>query len=209
GNVLAAVHPVLADGAAGVGSEVLEARGVGCRGRDDRRVLHRTGILERALDGGDRGTLLADGNVDAAHLLVDVARVPVGLLVDDRVDRDRGLTGLTVADDELALATADGDHRVNRLDAGLHGLVNTLALHDARSLKLECATSLGLDGAETVDGVAERVDDATEVSVTNGNREHLARAGDLHARLDAGELTEHDDTDLTLVEVQGKAQGAV
>jgi hypothetical protein len=46
------------------------------RGRDDRRVLHRAGILERTLDGGDRRALLADRD-DAAHLLVDVARLPV------------------------------------------------------------------------------------------------------------------------------------
>src|SRR5690606_39558032 len=52
-------------------------------------------------DLSNRGTLLADGDVDAANLLVGVARLPVGLLVDDRVDRDGCLTGLAVTDDEL------------------------------------------------------------------------------------------------------------
>ena len=47
-DVLAVVHPVLADGRAGVGGEVLEAGRVGRRGRDDGRVLHRAGVLERA-----------------------------------------------------------------------------------------------------------------------------------------------------------------
>ncbi len=208
-DVLALVHPVLADGRAGVGGEVLEAGGVGCRGRDNRRVLHRTGILERALDGGDCGALLADGDVDAAHLLGDVARLPVGLLVDDRVDRDGGLAGLAVADDQLTLAAADGDHGVDGLDAGLHRLVHTLALHDARRLQLERATTGGRDLAETVDRVAERVDDAAEVAVADGDREHLAGAGDLLAGLDAREVAEHDDTDLVLVEVQRQALDAV
>ena len=46
-DVLALVHPVLADGRAGVRREVLEAGRVGRRGRDDGRVLHRAGLLER------------------------------------------------------------------------------------------------------------------------------------------------------------------
>jgi hypothetical protein len=37
--------------------------------------------------------------------------------------RRRGLAGLAVADDQLALAAADRDHRVDRLDAGLQRLV--------------------------------------------------------------------------------------
>ena len=47
-HVLAVVHPVLADRRAGVGREVLEAGRVGGRARDDGRVLHRAGLLERA-----------------------------------------------------------------------------------------------------------------------------------------------------------------
>ncbi|MBG9885595.1 hypothetical protein ABE10_03120, partial [Bacillus toyonensis] len=74
-DVLAAVHPVLADRRARVRSEVLEAGRVRGRSRDDRRVLHRAGLFERALHRGDRGALLADRDVDATDLLVDVARL--------------------------------------------------------------------------------------------------------------------------------------
>ena len=55
--------------------------------------------------------LLADGNVDADNILA--------LLVDDSVERDRGLTGLAVADDKLTLAAADRNKRVDSLQAGL------------------------------------------------------------------------------------------
>ena len=34
-------------------------------------------------------------------------------LVDDRIDGNGSLAGLTVADDQLALATTDGNHGVN------------------------------------------------------------------------------------------------
>ncbi|OEI69570.1 acetylglutamate semialdehyde dehydrogenase [Curtobacterium sp. ER1/6] len=208
-DVLAAVHPVLADGRTGVGGEVLEAGRVGGGSGDDGGVLHRTGVLERTLDGGDRGALLADGDVDAADLLVLVARLPVGLLVDDRVDRDGRLAGLAVADDQLTLTAADGDHRVDGLDAGLQRLVDRLAGHDARGLELEGTTALGLDLAETVDRVAERVDHATEEAVADGGGEDLAGAGDLLALLDAAELAEHDGADLVLVEVLRETEGPV
>ena len=62
-------------------------------------------------------------------------------LVEDRVDGDRRLAGAAVADDQLALAAADRDHRVDRLDAGLERLLHRLALDDARRLELERAAS--------------------------------------------------------------------
>ena len=208
-DVLAVVHPVLADGRAGVGREVLEARRVRGRRRHDRGVLQRAGLLEGTAHGGDGRALLADGDVDAADLLVLVAGLPVLLLVDDRVDRDRGLAGRAVADDQLALAAADRGHRVDRLDAGRERLVHRLARHHARRLELQRAATLGLDVTEAVDRGAERVDHAAEELVADGDRQDLAGAAYGLALLDAGEVTEDDDTDLAGVEVQGNAQGAV
>src|SRR5690606_18089756 len=159
--------------------------------------------------GGDRRALLTDGDVDAADLLLRVARLPVGLLVQDRIDADRGLAGLTVPDDQLALAAADRGHRVDRLEAGLQRLLDGLALHDAGRLQLEGAAAHGLDLAEAVDRVADRVHDAAEVAVTDRHGEHLAGAADLLALLDAGELAEDDDADLAQLEVEREAEGAV
>ena len=76
---------------------------------------------------------------DGRHALADrdVHRDDAGVLVvDDRVDRDRRLAGLAVADDQLSLAAADRDHRVDRLQAGLHRFVDGLALDDAGGLEL-------------------------------------------------------------------------
>src|SRR3954453_560090 len=208
-DVLAGVHPVLAERGAGVRGQVLEAGGVVRRSRDDRRVLHGAVLLQRRPDAGDRRALLADGEVDAAHLQLGVARRPVGLLVDDRVDRDRRLAGLPVADDELALATTDRRHRVDRLDARHQRLLDALPLHDGRRLELQRPPGLGLDVAEAVDRIAQRVDHAAEEAVADGHREDLAGAPDLLALLDAAELAEDDDADLTDVQVQRQAKGAV
>ena len=102
-------------------------------GGDDDRVLHRAGLAQLVDDRGHRRLLLADGDVDADDVLA--------LLVDDRVDRDGGLAGLAVADDQLALAAADRDHRVDGLDAGLQRLVHRLAGDDAGRLDLDLAAS--------------------------------------------------------------------
>ena len=208
-NVLTFVHPVLANGRAGVRGKVLEAGGVGCRSGHDRGVFHGACVLKGTLHRSDGGTLLADGDVDATHLLVDIARFPVGLLVDDGVDGQSGFTGLAVTNDQLALATADGDHGVNCLDTGLHGLVHRLTLHDAGCLQLKGTTADSCNLAETIDGRTKRVNDTAEVAVTDGDRENFTRAGDLHTLNDASEFAEHDNTDLVFVEVLGQAQSAV
>src|SRR5215470_14182337 len=137
-HVLALVHPMLADRRPGVRGNVLVARRVRCGRGHDRRIGHRACILQRLADRRDRGTLLPDSDIDAAHLACGVARFPVRPLVDDRVDGDRRLARLPVADDQLALAAADRRHCVDCLDAGLQWLLHGLALHDARRLQLKC-----------------------------------------------------------------------
>src|SRR5699024_12444241 len=130
---------------------------------------------ERLLDASDGRALLADRDVDAAQLLGLVARLPVGFLVEDRVDAQRRLAGLAVTDGELALPASDRRHGVDGLDAGLHGLLSRVALQHGGGLQLERAGGRGLDLPETVDRLAERVDRAAEEPVTDGDGEDLAR----------------------------------
>ena len=89
----------------------------------------RAGILELLHHGGHGRALLADGDVDADD--------PGALLIDDGVDRDGGLAGASVADDQLALASADRDHGVDRLDAGLQRLLHRLPDDDTRRHHLD------------------------------------------------------------------------
>jgi hypothetical protein len=90
---------------------------------DHDRVRHRVVLLERADHLRDRRLLLADGVVDADDVL--------SALVDDGVHGDRGLAGLPVADDQLALAAADRHHAVDRLETRLQRLLHRLAVDDA------------------------------------------------------------------------------
>src|SRR5204863_9448253 len=135
-------------------------------------------------------------------LLLRVAGRPGFTLVEDRVDRDGRLAGLAVADDQLTLAAPDRRHRVDGLDAGLQRLLDALTLNYRRRLQFQRAADVGLDVALAVDRLAQRVHHATEESVADGHRQHLAGALDLLALLDLLELAEDDRADAVLVEVQ-------
>ena len=177
---------------------------------NDGGVLQRPGRFEGAAHFCDGGSLLTDGHVDAADLLFRVAGFPVGLLVDDRVDRDRGLAGLAVADDQLTLSSPDRGHRVDGLDSGLQGLTNLLSVHDASGLELESPPALDvLDRTEPVDGITHCIDDTSKVAVADGNGEHLTRAAHGGAFVDALGVAQDDHTDLPFVEIEGDAHGAV
>ena len=160
-DVLAVVHPLLADGRTGVRRKPLEPGGIGRGRRHDGGVLHRAALFESALDAGDRRALLADRDVDAADLLLGIAGLPVLPLVEDRVDADRGLAGLAVADDQLTLPAADRGLRVDGLDAGLQRLFDTLTLHHRRCLQLQRAALVGLrcrPGRRSADPAGSRRD---------------------------------------------------
>jgi hypothetical protein len=200
-RVLSAIQEVLAHRAAGVGRQVLDRRRlVGPRGDDDR-VLQRARFVERLGERHDRRHALADGDVHRHH-----AGVPV---VDDRVDRDRGLARLAVADDELALPTADRDHRIDRLQAGLHRFLDRLALDDAGRLELG-GTCLGCpDLALSVQRAAQRVDDAAEQLLANRDVQQLTRTAHGVALRDPFPLAEQHGADVVGLEVQGQPGDAV
>jgi hypothetical protein len=87
--------------------------------------------------------------------------------------------------------------------------VHRLARHHAGGLQLEGAALLGLDVAEAVDRVAQRVDDAPHEAVAYGDGQDLSGTPDGLTLLDLVEVTEDHDADLAGVEVQGDAQRAV
>src|SRR5262249_47286002 len=152
----------------------------GRRSGHDDRVLHRARLLEGRGDARDRGRVLPDRDVDADEVLA--------LLVDDRVEQHGRLAREAVADDQLALAAADGDHRVDRLDARLHRAVDALAGDDARGDALEGQGLGGLDRALAVDGLAERVDHAADELVAHRYLQEAAGRADLVALVQVTEL---------------------
>ena len=200
-RVAAAVAEVLTDGAGRVRADVEERRRVRGASRNDDGVAHRVGFLKGAHDLCDGRLLLTDRVVDA-----DDAGV---LLVEDRVDRHRGLAGLAVADDQLALASADRHHRVDGLEAGLERFLHALTVDDAWRQSLDGRELLGVDRALAVDRLAERVDHTAEHLFTDGHRDDATRALDRVAFLDVREVAEEHRADAFLFEVQCDTEHAV
>ena len=86
---------------------------------DNPPVLHGVSLGQPLDNLGDSGPLLADGDVNAIQLLLFVSGIVEPLLVDDGVDGNGSFAGLTITDDQLTLATADGHKRVHGFDTSL------------------------------------------------------------------------------------------
>ena len=196
--VLAVVHEELADSGTGHRRDVLHRGGVGSGGRNDDGIVERTVLSEGLADVGNRGGLLADGDIDADHALA--------ALVEDSVDSDGGLTGLTVADDKLALAAADRHHGVDSQQTGLNRLAHRGTVDDAGGLELDGTTVRGDNVTQTVDGLAERIDDAAEHGTAHGDIHNAASGAALVAFLDGVDGTKQNGADLVTVKVLGKAE---
>ena len=68
-------------------------------------------VFEDLDDVGDGGSLLSDGDVDAVELLVLGSRgvIEGSLLVNDGINGNSSLSSLSVTNDELSLASSNGD----------------------------------------------------------------------------------------------------
>ena len=189
------VHEVLGEGAAGVRRDVLQRGGLGRGGDHHDGVVHRAGLLEPLHHRRHGRALLPDGDVDA-----DDAGA---LLIEDRIHRDGGLAGAPVADDQLALAAADRDHRVDRLDPGLQRLLHRLPHDDARAPPSRpCRVVLLWIGAPAVHRAAERVHHPAQHRRPDRHLEQAAGAADLVAFLEL-EVVAHDGgADVVLFQVE-------
>lgn len=95
------------------GSDVLQRSGLRGSGSNHNRVLHGVVFLESLDELGNGGSLLTNSNVDAIELLGLIVAVVPSLLVEYGVESDGSLTSLTITNDQLTLATANGHHGVD------------------------------------------------------------------------------------------------
>jgi len=176
-------------------------RVAGGRRADDDAVGHRPAVLQRLDHLRHRGALLADGHIDADD--------PGVLLVEDGVDGDGGLAGLTVADDQLALPSADRDHRVDRLDAGLQRLLHRLAVDDTRCDALQRTGPCGRDRTLAVQRLAQRADHPPDQRLADRHLDDAPGPLDGVPLHDLEELAEQHGADRFLLEVQRHAVDVV
>ena len=176
-------------------------RGFSGAGRDDDGVVHGAGVGEGLHDLRNRRALLPDAAVDADNV--------AALLIDDGVENDGGFAGLAVADDQLALAAANGDHGIDGLDAGLERLAHGLAVEHAGRDAFEGIALLRNYGTFTVERLAERVDHPADQGLTHGNRHNGVGALDDVAFFEFERLAKKHHTDFFFFEVQRDAENIV
>ena len=180
-SVTAGVAEILANGRSGKGGVVLQSRRIRSRRSHHHGVVHGPVLPQGLHDGSHGRSFLADGHVNAEHRISGL----VGLaLVDDGVDGNGGLTRLAVSDDELTLTTADGNHGIDGLEARLQRFAHRLAEDDARSLALQRHVHLvPVDGAQAVQRIAQRVNDAPRQLIVDPDGRDAARAAHHHTFL--------------------------
>jgi hypothetical protein len=143
-------------------SKVLKGSGLGSSGGDDNGVLHSIVLLKSLDELGDGRSLLTDGDVHAVKLLLLVRAAVPSLLIEHGIQSDSGLSGLTITNDKLTLASANGNHGVDGLETSLDGLTDGLTGQNTGGLELSTASLLGVQGSLAIDGVTEGVDDTAE-----------------------------------------------
>jgi len=201
-SVSSVISEPLAHGAARVWREVLKWGGVGGGGDNNDAVLQAIGLLEDVDQLGDGGLLLADGDVDAVELLGLLALLVESPLVQDGVESDGGLSGLSIANDQLSLASADWHQGVDGLETGLHWLVHGLSGDDTGGFDVDSSSLFGVDWAFAVDRVSERVDNSAEELWADWDVHDSASSSYDVALFDLSIVTEHDDTDVVWLQVQ-------
>ena len=164
-------------------------------------VFKGTTLAQHLNHIGHRCGLLPDRYVDANDIFT--------LLVDDRIDSNGGLARLTIADDQLALATADRDHGVNRGDPRLHRLMHRLALDDSRRHRFDQTGLGGCDRPFAVDWLTQRIHHPTQHGITHRNGGDFARCLDRAALLNAPTFAHQHCADIIVLKVEGDPFGAV
>ena len=206
--MLALVHPVLAESSTSERCEPFEASGVRCRSCDDSGVFQRAMLFQGTTNRRDGRAFLADGYVDAPHLLGGITRFPVGFLVKNGVQADSSLTSLAVANDQLTLTATDGGHGVDSLNTGLQWFTHGLALQHRRCLQLQHTVFFFFNCTQAVNGLAQGVNDAAEECISDRYGKDLAGPLYFVALFKSLVVTQHHDTDAVSVKVLCDANDA-
>src|SRR5262249_299116 len=208
-RVHAVVAEILAHGAAAKRRQILHGRGVG-RGRsDDDGIIKRALLFEDLHKLGNRRAFLPYRDINAVELDLLIRLGVQRLLIKDGIERNCGLAGLTVADDQLALATADRDQSVDGFQAGGHWVVHGFARNNARRFHIDARTLLCLDWPFAVDRVAKRINHPAKQTLADRHIDDGAGTFDGLTFLDFAVVAENDDADVCELEIECHTAHAV
>ena len=196
-HVAARFHKMFRDAGRRVGGNIGEPGRIVAFGHDHDGVIHRA-LIPQVGDGlGDGRRALANGAVNAQHILV--------ALVQNGVDRDGGLAGLPVAEYQFALTAADGNESIDHEQAGLERHGDGSAVHDGPCGAFDGQTLAGGNRPFAIERAAQRVDDAPNQPVAYRYVHHAAGALDLVARVQMLAFSQEHDSDFVLIDVERDA----
>src|SRR5215468_5194899 len=195
------ITDMLAHGATAVWSDILQRGRLRGGGGNHDGVVHRPGFPELVDNLRYCGTLLANGDIDTNNV--------AAFLVDDRIDGNRGLAGLPIADDQFTLSTANRNHAVNSLESRLQRFFNRLTCDDTGRLDLDAPAILCVDGASAVDSLAQGIDDPSYQGLTYRDLGDPAGAFDRIALFNHIGFAEKRGSHVVFFEVQRDAENVV
>ena len=162
------ITEVLAHSSTGVWRKIEQRSWVARAGCHHDSLIHHTFFFEALNQASNLAQLLPNGNVDIDH-----ASLLTGL-VDHRVECNCRLTGLAITNDQLALAPANREHRIDAHNTSHQWLVHTLAAHHTDRLALYQATLRGSNSWATIKRFTEWVYHAAKQLLANWHTQHLA-----------------------------------
>ena len=179
------------------------------RGRVSRRSRYHHGVIHCSTLGqrlhylGNGRRLLADGHVNAEHGLAALEKFA---LVQDGIDGHGRLTGLAVADNQLALAPTNRNHGINGFDTGLHRLSHRLTEDYAGRLALQRhLVQIARNGATAVNRLAKGVHHTAHNAFSHLNGSNFVGALHCRALPDSGIVAEQYCTNVILLQVEHEA----
>ena len=130
-------------------------------------------------------------------------------LIDDRVDRNCRLSCLAIANDQLALATSERDHRVDHGQPGQHRFGHQIPLDNPGRRPFDRIAPLECNGRATIERSSDWRYDAPKQSITDGHASDLAGAANLAACGNSLARRQEHDPGAFVVDGHGQAERTV
>ena len=129
--------------------------------------------------------------------------VPGITLINDGIDGDRRFTGLAIANNQLALATANRHHRVNGHQPCLQRLIHRQAVDHAWGDALDRAALCGIDRTLAVNRLPQGIDHAPDHRLANRDLHDTSGAPDFIALFNLRIGAKQHGPDVVLFQVEG------
>jgi hypothetical protein len=162
-SMLSVVTEVLSHGSSGVRSKKLKRSRIGSGSCNNNTVIHGSLLIKLSHKLGNGGSLLSNSNINTSKGIL------LGLLVNNGINGNSGLSSLTISNDQLTLSTSDRNQSINCLETGKHRFGNGLSGNNSGSLDLRTGASTVVEGSTSINGLTDSVNNTSEKLLSNGN----------------------------------------